>query len=329
MVGATSPVLNVYSWSGYLPGGILRQFTQETGIRVNYSTYDSNEALYTKLKASPQSHRYDVIMPSSYTVHRMIQEKMLAPLDKERLSHLKYLDASLLNKAYDPNNTYSIPYLFSSTGIVVNSKYHDSSTLNRWQALWDTRFKGKLLLLDDMRELFSIALLALGYSPNTQDPDQIEKAYLKLRELLNNARVLSTESVASLYLDEDLTVGMGWNGDMYHVLPFNKDLKFMYPKEGYILSIDSLSIPQGAQHIDEAYTFINFLLRPDVAAKISRATGYAIANSKARAYLPKAMQSNPIMYPDKTTLERGIIQLSAGNQTPVYEKYWELLKIEG
>lgn len=326
---ASAPVLNIYNWSGYLPPSILQQFTQETGIRVNCSTYESNEALYTKLKMNAQRHGYDIIVPSSYTVHRMIKESMLIPLDKSKLSNDHHLAPELLDKAYDPGNLYTLPYLFSTTGMVINKNYYNDFSSDSWKAFWSSRFKNRLLLLDDMREVFSIALLVLGFSPNTQNATEIQQAYLKLRELLPNIRVFSSEGIASLYLDEDLTIGMGWNGDISRVNQINKNVKFIYPKEGYILSIDNLAIPVGAVHLEEAYQFINFLLRPDIAAKISILTGYATPNRSARNYLPKKLLSNSMVYPDKATLQRGIIQLSADEQNKYYEKYWALLKIEG
>ena len=325
---AEPPVLNVYAWSGYLPEAILHEFTQETDIRVNYSTYDSNETLYAKLKANPKSG-YDVVMPSSYFVDRMIREGMLKALDKTRLKHFKHLDAAFLNKAYDPHNGYSVPYLWSATGIVVNRSYHPNQPFNHWETLWHTRFKGQLLLLDDMRETFSIALLALGYSPNTQDSAHIKQAYLKLKQLMPNVRVMSTEAMMSLYIDEDLTVGMGWNGDAYRVRQENAAVQFHYPLEGYILSIDSLVIPIGARHVDNAYHLINFLMRPDIAARISLETGYASPNRSARQYLSASLLLNPMLYPGAETLQRGIIQQDVGAQSSLYEQYWELLKIGG
>jgi spermidine/putrescine transport system substrate-binding protein len=325
---ASPKVVNIYNWSGYLPEAVLQQFTQETGIRVNSSSYDSNEALYTKLKAAPH-HGYDVIVPSSYAVHRMIKGGMLQPLDKVQLPNIQYLDPQWLNKSYDPDNQYSVPYLFSASGLVVNTRYHDPKIVEDWDALWQPCFKHKLLLLDDVRELFSVALLSLQCSPNSQNPSEIREAYDKLHQLLPNVRVFNSEGTMDLYATEELTVGMGWSGDIYRANQLNDDIQFVYPQGGYILSIDSLAIPKGAKHIEEAYQLINFLLRPDIAAAISLATGYSTVNAGARQHLPAAMLSNATLYPDLDTLQRSIVQLSAGEQTQLYEQYWERLKIEG
>lgn len=320
------PKINVYNWSGYLPESLLHEFTQKTGIQVNYSTYDSNETLYAKLKLNPQN-KYDIVVPSSYFVERMVREGMLQPIDHSRLTGLKNLDTRLLNKPYDPHNRYSIPYLWNSTGMVINTRYHSPKSLLSWESLWQSSFKGRLLLLEDMREIFSIALLSLGFSPNTQNPMEINQAYLKLRKLIPNVRVFSTEGVASLYIDEDLTLGMGWNGDAYRAHQENRLINYHYPKEGYIISIDSLSIPIGACHVDYAYQFIDFLLQPEVAAKISLMTGYASPNQAAQRYLPASLLSNQMIYPDAETFQLGVIQQDVGVQTSLYEQYWELLKI--
>jgi spermidine/putrescine transport system substrate-binding protein len=327
---AGQAVLNVYAWAGYLPKAVLQAFTRETGIQVNYSTYESNEALYAKLKTGPHSG-YDIIMPSSYCIARMRREGMLLPLDKNKLFYLKQLQPVLLDKAdtYDPGNQYSIPYLWSVTGLVINSAYHHPGRLKTWQSLWQADFKDKLLLLDDAREVFSVALLALGYSPNARDPEQIQQAYLKLKQLMPNVRVFSSEGIASLYIDEELTAGIAWNGDVYRIQQENPAVQFYYPQEGYILSIDNLAVPIGAKHIEYAYQFINFLLRPEVAACISLETGYATSNQEARHYLPLSILRNPIIYPDESTLPRGIIQEDVGEALRFYEQYWDLLKMGG
>jgi spermidine/putrescine transport system substrate-binding protein len=326
---ASPKVLNVYHWSGYLPEVVLQEFTKETGIKVNTNHYDSNEALYTKLKLIP-SHGYDVIFPSSYTVQQMVQEGMLHPLDKSKILHFDHLNLLWLNKAYDPDNQYSLPYLFSVSGLIVNIDYHDPKVLTSWQSLWEQRFKHKLLLLDDERELFAITLLMLGFSPNTQRFDEIHQAYEKLTQLLKNVRVFNSEGIVDLYATEELTMGMGWNGDAYLAGQLNSNIHFIYPEEGYILSIDNIAIPRGAKHVAEAYQLINFLLRPDIAAKISLATGYGTTNTLALKYLPEQVLLNKSIYPDESILARGVIPLFTGlEQVILYKHYWERLKIAG
>lgn len=325
---AEEKIVNIYNWSSYVSSDVLKQFTKETGIKVNYTTYDSNETLYAKLKANPHTG-YDVIVPSTYFVDRMSQQGMLRVLDKSRLPNFKNLNPTLLNKPFDPENHYSIPYLWSSTGIVVNSKMHPPHELQAWSDFWNPRYRNQLLLLDDVHEVFSMALMVLGYSPNDTDPDHIRSAYLKLKQLMPNVRLFNNESVKSLFIDEDLSVGMAWNGDIYQAAQENPALRFIYPKEGFIIAIDSMAIPIGASHVNNAYTFINFILRPDIAKKISLATGYPTPNLAAYKLMPKALLKNSIIYPDKKTLQRSLVQVDVGPLESIYQHYWELLKIGG
>ena len=320
-------VLNVYNWSEYLPDDVLDTFQQETGIHVNYSTYASNEALYAKLKANPEAG-YDIVVPSTYFIDRMIREKMLIPLDKSKLSHFKNLNPALLNKSFDPNNVYSVPYLGSSTGIAYNDQYFAKGSITRWSDLWDKRFSGQLLILDDVREVFSMALLHLGYSPNTVDPADIEAAYQSSVNLLPNVKLFNDEAVKAIYIDDDATIGMAWNGDIFLANQENPHIQFVYPAEGFVVSLDSVVIPKNAPHLANAYQFINFVLRADIAARISQATGYMSPNSAAVALLPPEIRNNPIIYPDQATLKRGIFQTDTGDASALYEKYWERLKIQ-
>lgn len=324
-VFADENIVNIYNWSNYISNDILKEFTQETGIKVNYTTYDSNETLYAKLKANPHTG-YDVIVPSTYFVDRMRQQGMLQALDKSRLPNFKNLNPVLLNKSYDPGNHYSIPYFWSSTGIVLSSKI-DSRPLQAWADFWNPRYRKQLLLLDDVHEVFSMALMVLGYSPNDTDPGHIRLAYLKLKQLMPNVRLFNNDGVKSLFIDEDLTVGMAWNGDIYQAAQENPALRFIYPKEGFVISIDSMAIPIGASHVNNAYTFINFILRPDIAKKISLATGFSTPNLVAYKRMPKAILNNSMIYPDKKTLQRSVVQVDVGAAESVYQHYWELLKI--
>jgi spermidine/putrescine transport system substrate-binding protein len=366
---AEENIVNIYNWSSYISSDVLKAFTRETGIKVNYTTYDSNETLYAKLKANPHTG-YDVIVPSTYFVDRMRQQGMLQALDKSRLPNFKNLNPALLNKAYDPGNHYSIPYFWTSTGIVVNSKIysqqldfcqgaakmkqpecisihedcelsgnaeknssaksiHAPQALHAWADFWKPTYRKQLLLLDDVHEVFSMALMVLGYSPNDTDSEHIRLAYLKLKQLMPNVRLFNNDGVKSLFIDEDLSVGMAWNGDIYQAAQENPALRFIYPKEGFVISIDSMAIPIGASHVNNAYSFINFILRPDMAKKMSLATGYPTPNLAAYKLMPKAILNNSMIYPDKQILQRGVVQVDVGTAESIYQHYWELLKIGG
>ena len=323
---AQNNVVNVYSWTAYIPEEVIKEFTKETGIRVNLSEYDSNETMYAKLKASSRAG-YDIILPSNYFIHRMLKQNMLHKIDKTKITNFKYLNPDLLNKEYDPNNYYSIPYLCSMTGLVVNSDYIDPKTTPSWQDLWQERFRDKLLILDDMREVFSIAMLTLGYSINDTNPEHIKAAYLKLKTLKPNIKIFNSDIEQNIYIDEDAVIGMGWNGDINLSKIENPKLAFIYPKEGFVLSIDCLAITKNAPHLENAYKLINFLLRPEIAKKISLSVGYSTPNLGAINLLPKEIQENPIINPSKEILAHSQLQADVDEVLPLYEKYWEMLKI--
>lgn len=321
-------VVNVYNWSGYMPDAVLLQFEKETGIKVNYSTYESNETLYAKLKANSQAG-YDVVVPSTYFIDRMRKQDMLQPIDKSQLTHFNNLNLNLLNKEFDPHNQYSVPFLWSATAITVNSNYWPKESFSSWNDLWRTEYRDQLLVLDDTREVFSVALMALGYSPNDTNPKHIHQAYLKLKELMPNVKLFNSEAAKAIYLDEDVTLGMGWSGDIYLANQKNPALHYIYPKEGFIIALDSMAIPKNAKHLANAYKFIDFILRADIAAKISAQTGYATANEAGVKLLPTAVRENQIIYPNASIMQHGKFQTDAGASSEIYEKYFQLLKIGG
>lgn len=322
---AKENILNFYGWANYIPQSVIKQFEQETGIHVNYAEYDSNETMYAKIKANPRAG-YDIVIPSSYFINRMINEKMLQKLDKSKLTNLHYLNPDLMNKPFDPGNQYSVPYFWGSTGIAVNSKYHSLDSIKSWSDLWKPEYKDQLLILDDPREAFSVALITLGYSVNETNPEHIKQAYLKLKALIPNVKIFNSDAEISTYLDEDVTLGMGWSGEIYLVSKDNHNVHYVYPKDGFSIWIDNLAIPTNAPNLENAYKFINFVTRPDIAAKISIAQGYSSPNLAAVKLLPPEMRSNPAVNPNPEDLKRGQLQKDIGDARVIYEKYWEMLK---
>ncbi|MBX3709554.1 MAG: spermidine/putrescine ABC transporter substrate-binding protein [Gammaproteobacteria bacterium] len=326
---AAAQVVNVYAWAGEIPDFVIRLFEKETGIKVNISTYENNEIMYAKLKTSTNS-RYDVIMPSSYFVDRMSRQGMLEKLDKSQLANWKNLNPEFLHPAYDRQSEYSIPYIWGITGIFYNTDYYSPASIKKWADLWETRYYNKLMLLDDTREVFGIALLTLGYSANDQNPEHIKAAFLKLKTLMKNVRVFSSDTVVSIMIDEDATVGMAWNGDAFKALQENKKIKFVFPEEGFIIWVDNFSIPKTAPHKDAAYAFLNFILRPNIAKEIALYTKFPTANLAGYQLLPPEIRNNPIVYPPKDILRRGQFQTDLGDKTlSLYENYWEELKMSG
>lgn len=326
---AADRIVNLYAWSGYMPDAIIQQFEKETGIKVNLSTFENNEVMYAKLRASKMAG-YDVIVPSSNFVDRMRREDMLEPLDMSALPNHKYLDPGFLHLPFDPQWQYTVPFLWGTTGIFVNSTFFKPETIKHWANLWDHRFNDQLLLLDDNRDIFAMALLTLGYSINDRDPAHIKQAFEKLKPLMKNVKVFSTDTVVSIMIDEDARVGMSWNGDAYKAYRENHAINYIYPAEGFIIWIDNLAVPKNPPHKAEAYELINYLMRPEVAKAISLYTGYPTADLAAQQLLPPEIRNNPAVYPSKEVLKRGQYQTDVGSDTlALYEKYWEQLKMMG
>lgn len=323
---AVDKVLNVYNWANFMPNSVIKQFERETGIHVNYMEYDSNELLYAKLKTNPNIG-FDVIVPSSYVVQRMAREGMLHVLDPAKIPNIKNLNPFLMNREFDPHNQYSLPYMWGTTAIVVNQKFFNPQDFNHWTDLWDPKYKNQLLLLDDMREVFSVALIVLGYSVNETNPEHIREAYEKLRALLPNIKLFNNDAQQNIYVDEDATLGIGYNGDIYQVQQENPRVTFVYPKDPFTIWIDCISIPKNAPHLENAFKFLNFINRPDMAAKIAENNGFSSPNSAAFPYLPKSMQQSTVMNPPMQDLKRSVMENDVGNTIVIYEKYWELLKL--
>ncbi|KTD22371.1 ABC transporter substrate-binding protein [Legionella londiniensis] len=319
-------IVNVYVWGGEIPKKVIHQFEKETGIHVNFSTYDSNETMFAKLKAS-RKNPYDVILPSGYYVERMKKQGMLTELNHEKLPNISNLEPFFTTNEFDRGNQYSVPFIWGATGIFYN-KDRVQNPPEYWGDLWDRRWKNKLLLLDDPREVFSIALLSLGYHPNDKTPAHIHKAYLKLLTLVPNIKLFASESVMAIMIDEDAIAGSAWNGDAFKANQENKQVQFVYPKDGFVIWIDCLAIPKNPPHPIEAYQFINFLLRGDIAAKVALKEGHAITNRKGKALLPKAISQNQVVYPSEEILKKGYFQRDVGDKTAtLYNQYWEQLKL--
>ncbi|MBD1556855.1 extracellular solute-binding protein [Vibrio sp. S9_S30] len=322
---AADKELYFYNWSEYIPSGVLEDFTKETGIKVIYSTYESNESMYAKLKT--QGSGYDLVVPSTYFVSKMRKEKMLQKIDKQKLSHFADLDPNYLNKSFDPNNDYSIPYIWGATGIGVNSDMLDKSKISSWNDFWDPKWEGQLMMMDDSREVFHIALTKLGYSANTTNPDEIKAAYEELKKLMPNVLVFNSDFPANPYLAGETSLGMLWNGSAYSARQEGAAIDIVWPAKGTIFWMDSLAIPSGAKNIDAAHKMINFLLRPENAAKIAVEIGYPTPVKTAYPLLPKEFANDPSIFPPQEVMEKGEWQDEVGEASTLYEEYFQKLKV--
>ncbi len=315
----------IYNWTEYIPDAVLEQFTSETGIKVIYSTYESNETMYAKLKLI-KGEGYDLVFPSTYFVSKMSKEGMLQPLNHALLPNIATLDTSLMDKEFDPGNVYSIPYMWGSTGIGVNGDAIAASEVNSWQDLWRKEYRGQVLLQDDMREVFHMALRIKGYSSNSRNPKEIEEAYELLKELMPNVLVFNSDSPRLPYLAGEVNVGMIWNGEAWMAQQENKAITYIYPSEGANFWVDSFVIPAGAKNVENAHTFINFMLRPDIAKACVEENGFATPVTAALPMLEETVRRSEIIFPPAEIVKAGEFQTDVGEALPLYQMYWEKLR---
>lgn len=323
---ASDQELYFYNWSEYIPSEVLEDFTEETGIKVIYSTYESNESMYAKLKT--QGGGYDLVVPSTYFVSKMRKEGMLQEIDHNKLSNFAGLDQNYLNKSFDPANKFSIPYIWGATGIGVNTDVVDKSQFNSWDDLWDAKWQGQLLVMDDSRELFHIALVRLGYSPNTTDPHEIELAYNELKKLMPNILLFNSDFPASPFIAGEVSLGMLWNGSAYMARQEGVPIDIVWPEKGAIFWMDSLAIPTGAKNVDAAHKMIDFLLRPENAAKIALEIGYPTPVKAAYPLLPTEFANDPNIFPPQSVMDSGEWQDEVGEASLIYEELFEKLRVE-
>ncbi len=317
--------LYVYNWTEYLPNDLLKDFEKETGIDIIYSTYDSNETMYAKVSLQ-KAKGYDVILPSADYISKMGREGLLLKLDHSKLPGMAHIDPKLLDKPYDPGNQFSVPYLWGSTGIGINTAQLPAGSVKSWQDLWDPKYKNSLLLTDDVREIFHMALKIKGYSANTSDEAQIREAYELLKSLMPNVLAFNSDAAKVPFIAGDVNVGVIWNGEAEQGRAELKTLQYIYPAEGAVFWADSFAIPAGAANVENAYKFIEFMLRPENAVRCVAMVGYATPNKDALPLLDAALRDNKTIYPDQADLDRGEFHKDVGEATAIYEKYWQQLK---
>ena len=300
--------ITVYNWGQYISDGtddsldVIAAFEEETGIHVNYITFDSNESMYTKLKTGGAS--YDVIIPSDYMIAKLIEEDMLEPLDFANIPNYAGIDEAFRDQAYDPENTYSVPYTWGTVGLIYNRQYVSDEDAQSWSCLWNSKYAGKILMFDNPRDAFAIAESILGYSLNTTDEAELRQC----ADLLAQQKPVLQAYVMDQIFDK-MQRGEAWiapyyAGDYLTMVEENPDLGFSHPQEGYNIFIDAMCIPKGCQNKAGAEAFINYLCRPDISAANLDYIGYSTPISAAKEYMDEEVISSPVSYPDDETLAR-------------------------
>ena len=307
---ADSVTINVYNWGQYISDGsdgypnVIEDFEKAyPNIKVNYMTFDSNESMYTKLEAGGTS--FDVIIPSDYMIDTLIKQDLLEPLDFSNIPNYKYIDKAFKNLDYDPDNRYSVPYTWGCVGIIYNSKYVNEEDAGSWDLLWNKDYAGKILMFDNPRDAFAIGEALLGYSLNTENPDELAAVAEKLKEQKNLVQSYVMDQIFDKLERGEAWIGPYYSGDYLLMVEENEDLEFYYPEEGYNLFVDAMCIPKGAQHKKEAEIFINYLCDPAVCGPNLEWLSYAPPQSAAKEYMDPEFAYDPIIDPEEEVLNKG------------------------
>ncbi len=325
-IAKDSKVLNIFIWSAYLPEEVIAKFTEKTGIKVNYDTYDSNEALLEKLQSGVAD--YDLVVPSDYMVKILATEKLVQALKRDKIPNFKNLDDRFLNKTFDPGNTYSVPYFWGTTGLGYNKK-KVAGTVDSWAVIFDPRYKGRILMLDDMRECFAVALKFLGKSLNATDEASIKAAADLLMKQKDLVKTYNSGDFANILDAGDVDLAHGYNGQIAEVVAKDPDrLGYVVPKEGGTFWMDNLCMPAKARNADNAYTFINFILEPEIGAEIVNSVSYASANKAAREFIKPEILDDKAIYPPDDLISHCEFIQDVGEAVTVYDRYWTEIKAQ-
>lgn len=301
--GSEQQVVNVYNWGEYIDESIFEDFEAETGIKVNYNTFASNEMLYSSIKSG--SGTYDVIIPSDYMVARMINEGLLMELDYSQIPNAANLDERYLGLEYDPDSSYSVPYMWGTVGIIYNSQMV-SEPITSWMDLFDRGWERDVLMFDNSRDCLGIALKALGYSYNTTNPAELEEAAQLLIEQKQNGIVQAyvMDQIFDKMINDEAAVGVYYAGDYLTMVEDNENLVFVIPSEGSNLFVDAMCIPTCCENYDNALAFMNFMCRDDIVVRNAEETWYSVPSATAMDGLDPEMAEDPIMYPDEEVLDK-------------------------
>ncbi|MFJ6412857.1 PotD/PotF family extracellular solute-binding protein [Terribacillus saccharophilus] len=312
--------LTVYNWGDYIDPAVIDEFEKQTGITVVYETFDSNEAMMTKIQQGGTS--YDVAVPSEYTIEKMKEEDLLLPVDHSKVPNLKNIDSRFMDLAFDPGNEYSVPYFWGTVGIVYNTKQIDGIEFNSWEDLWNPALKNEIVLIDGAREIVGMGLNSLHYSLNDTDPEHLQEAYDKLVSLKPNVRALLGDENKLLMASGEVSIGITWSGDASEIMAENEDLDYVVPEEGSNLWFDNMVIPKTAKNIDAAHEFINFMLDPKIAAQNTEYVSYSTPNKEALQYMPEEMVNDERFYPPPELTDRLEVYENLGKEN--LAKYNEL-----
>lgn len=317
--------VNVFMWTEYIPESVIEAFEEEYGIKVNLSTYSSNEDMLSKVKSESEG-AYDVVNPSDYMVEQMIAQDMLEELDYDQLSNFSNISEAYLDPSYDPGNVYSVPYMGGVGAIAVNTD-KVSIEIDSYADLFDSSLENSLVVLDDYRALIGMVARSMGYSMNETDPDILAEVEEKLLTLKDNIKLYDSDSPKSALISEDCIAGYTWSAEVALAQEENDAIEIVFPSEGAYLFMDNLCIPKGAKNEENALLFINYIMEAETAAAIAEEYPYIMPNSAAVELLGEEYSSNPAKNIPDEVIENGEYVGNLDVDTlAIYDEMWTKLK---
>ncbi len=325
--------INVYNWGEYISDGsegamnVNEEFEKLTGIKVNYTTYETNESMYTKLKSGGAA--YDIIIPSDYMIQRLIEEDYLEKINFDNIPNYKNIMDEYKNLYYDPQNEYSVPYNVGMVGIIYNKTMVKGNPTS-WSLMWDEQYAGQILQFNNPRDGFASAMFLLGIDVNTQDEKEWRRAYNKLIEQKGVVQSYVSDEIFNKMEAGDAAIAAYYAGDYLLMKDNNPDLEFYYPEEGTNIFVDAMCIPKGCQNKEAAELYINFMLSEEVALANAEYLYYATPNKTVINNENYSLKGNPILYPDEASKPKTQYYHNLNPYTlSLMTKLWSELKIEG
>lgn len=317
-------VVNILNWSSYLPDSVIKNFERESGIKVNYGTYSSNEELLAKLSSSRQG-TYDLIFPSDYMLELMISKKMVQKLDRDKIKNIDNIKDNFLNLKYDSDNNYSLPFLAASTVIAYNTE-NIKEDITSYNDLLNPKYKNNIVLLDDQRIIIGMALQSLGYDVNEVDIDRLREAKEWLLMLKKNVKAFDSDSPKTFLISNEVDIAVLWNAEAAIAMQENNKIKAVYPNDGFSVSIDNFAIPVKAKNLDNVYKFIDYILRPEVMKQVIEDYPYINVNEKTSELLSDEYLANDASNISDHLFRKGSFVNNIGKYIKRYDKLWAEIK---
>lgn len=316
--------IDILNWSSYIPDSVIRKFEKETNIKINYSTYSSNEELLAKVGTSSKG-TYDLIFPSDYMVELMIKRNMLEKIDKTKLKNIDNLNEKHLNYEFDKNNEYSLPFLMATTVIAYN-KENILDDIKSYKDLLNPKFKNNIVLIDDQRIIIGASLLANGYNMNSTNKKELEKAEKWLLKLKENIKAFDSDSPKNFLISNEVDIALIWNAEAALASYENPNIEIVYPKEGIAKSLDNFAIPKGGKNRENVYKFIDYILRPEIMKEIIESYPYKNVNSKTERILSYNYLFNKAANVDDEIIQNGYFVKNIDSHIKEYDKIWANIK---